>query len=82
MVQDTGKCMKVLVSALFPFETFDMSVIRPIIERMDIHSRVSSFNLDYLEVEYVNQDINVDITSPSSQVLTLMHQIHPTYNFS
>ena len=36
-------------------------------------------NLDYLEVEYVDQDINVDVTSPSSQILTLMHRIHPTY---
>ena len=36
-------------------------------------------NLDYLEIEYVNRDMNVDITSPSSPILTLMHQIHPTY---
>ena len=37
------------------------------------------FNLDYLDVDYVNRDMNVDLTTPSSQILTHMHQIHPTY---
>ena len=37
------------------------------------------FNLDYLDVDYVNRDMNIDVTSPSSEILTLMHQIHPTY---
>ena len=37
------------------------------------------FNLDYQDVDYVNRDIKVDVTSPTSQILTHMHQIHPTY---
>ena len=42
------------------------------------HNR-ETFNLDYVDVEYVNQESKVELVSPSSNLLTHMHQIRPTY---
>jgi hypothetical protein len=36
-------------------------------------------NLDYVDVDYVNRGSQIDVVSPSSQILTHMHQIRPTY---
>lgn len=36
-------------------------------------------NLDYVDVNYVNRGSQIEVVSPSSQILTHMHQIRPTY---
>lgn len=38
-----------------------------------------TINLDYVDVDYVNRGSQIDEVSPSSQILTHMHQIRPTY---
>ena len=37
------------------------------------------FNLDYVDVNYVNRGSQVEVVSPSSQISTHMHQIRPTF---
>ena len=39
----------------------------------------NSFDLDYSEVNYVDRGSQIELVSPSSQILTHMHLIHPTY---